>query len=422
MTPSTLAPPGPRVALVHDFLSQLGGAERVVLELSRLFPDAPIFTSFYRPEVTFEEFSTRQVVPSYLQKVVPTNGFRRYALLYPGALARFDLDDFDLVIASSSAFGHRVRHPNCHVYCHTPPRFLYQPASYAHRRWQHRLLDAATGPLRRADRASARSKASYAANSQLTRHRVRDAYGIESRVIHPPLAVAGSASPLRPLPDRPSLLMVARLLPYKRVDLAIEVANATGLPLTVVGDGPERARLAAMAGPGVRLLGRVPDDELAELFAAASVVLVPGAEDFGYGPVEAHWFGRPVVASAAGGALETVAHGEDGFLVADADPWSWTEAVTAAVEREWSPSALRAAAAPFTPSRFREAVLDWLGLADGRSGPGAPLAAGGDDRDGGEAVPELAHHPVDRRLAVGLHATSALHEEGHRRQDLEGAW
>ncbi|MHB1585184.1 MAG: glycosyltransferase [Acidimicrobiales bacterium] len=401
MTAPEAGRPGPRVALVHDFLSQLGGAERVVLELSRLFPDAPIFTSFYRPEATFEEFSARRVVPSYLQKVVPADRFRRYALLYPGALARFDLDDFDLVIASSSAFGHRVRHPNCHVYCHTPPRFLYQAASYAHRRWQHRLLDAGTAPLRRADRASARAKASYAANSQLTRRRVRDAYGIESRIIHPPLAVTGSA-PLRALPDRPSLLMVARLLPYKRVDLAIEVANATGLPLTVVGDGPELPRLAAMAGPSVRLLGRVPDDELADLFAAASLVLVPGAEDFGYGPVEAHWFGRPVVASAAGGALETVADGDDGFLVADADPASWTAAVTAALEREWSPSALRAAAAPFTPSRFRHAVLDWLGLADGRSGPDATLSGGGNDRNVGEAVAELAHHPVDRRLVAGL--------------------
>lgn len=410
----------PRIALVHDFLSQCGGAERVALELSRLFPDAPIFTSIYRPERTFEEFSTRHVVPSFLQNVVHPDRFRRYAPLYPRAMASFDLSDFDLVIASSSAFGHRVRHPNCHVYCHTPPRFLYQPASYGGVNWQTRLLGAGTWPLRLADRAGARAKASYAANSLLTRLRVSQAYGIDSRVIHPPLAVARNASPPHPLPARPSLLMVARLLPYKRVDLAIAVANATGLPLVVAGDGPERARLAAIAGPTVRLLGRVPDEDLPGLFAAASLVLVPGVEDFGYGPVEAHWFGRPVAAVAAGGPLETVADGVDGVLVPGDDVEDWIRAVTSALDRPWSPTDLRAAAAPFTPARFRSAVLDWLGLAPLPSAPRAVAPGGGDHRDVGEPVPELAHHRGHRRL-VGGNGRAALHEEGDRRHDLERA-
>lgn len=408
----------PRIALVHDFLSQCGGAERVTLELSRLFPDAPIFTSIYRPERTFDEFSTRQVIPSFLQKVVRPDHFRRYAPLYPHAMARFDLSDFDLVVASSSAFGHRVHHPNCHVYCHTPPRFLYQPASYGQPSWQARLLGAGTWPLRLADRAGARAKASYAANSLLTRLRISEAYGITSRVIHPPLGVAHHVTPPLPLPDRPSLLMVARLLPYKRVDLAIAVANATGLPLVVAGDGPERERLAALAGPTVRLLGRVPDEDLPGLFADASLVMVPGVEDFGYGPVEAHWFGRPVVAVAAGGPLETVADGVDGLMVPGDDVAAWIRAVTDALDRPWSPTELRAAAAPFTPDRFRSAVLDWLGLAPLPSG--GPGGAGGDHGDAGEPVPELAHHPLHGRL-VGGDGRAALHEEGDRRHDLEGA-
>lgn len=415
-----------RVALVHDFLSQCGGAERVVLELSRLFPEAPIFTSFYRPEGTFEEFSTRRVVPSFLQRVVRSGNFRHYAPLYPRALSSFDLSSFELVVASSSAFGHRVEHPNCHVYCHTPPRFLYRPASYGRPAWQRRLLVVGTEPMRRADRMSARAKASYAANSLLTKRRIRAAYGIDSRVIHPPLAVAQSVTPLRPLPDRPSLLMVARLLPYKRVDLAIAVANATGLPLTVAGDGPDRERLAAMAGPTVRLLGRVPDEELPELFAASSLVLAPGIEDFGYGPVEAHWFGRPVVAVGAGGALETVTDGGDGVLVRGTDPADWARAVTDALDRPWSPDALRAAADPFTPARFRAAVLDWLGLEvhDAGSGASAAPRQGPDrerNRDAGEAGPEPAHHVDHDGFGHGEVGRFAADEESHRRHDLEGA-
>jgi glycosyltransferase involved in cell wall biosynthesis len=130
----------------------------------------------------------------------------------------------------------------------------------------------------------------------------------------------------------------------------------------VAGEGPERERLAAMAGPTVELLGRVPDGELAGLFASASLVLAPGAEDFGYGPVEAHWHGRPVVAVAAGGALETVADGTDGVLVDGAGTGQWVRAVTAALERPWRPEDLRKAADPFTAGTFRRRVAEWLGL------------------------------------------------------------
>ncbi len=361
MTPDAGAPSGlGRVALVHDFLSQYGGAERVVLELCRIFPEAPVYTAFYDAESTFPEFRSRQIVPSSLQRVVRPGRFRAYAPLYPRAFERFDLGRYDLVVASSSAFAHRVRHPNCRVYCHTPPRFLYHPESYGWPDWRNRILRAAAAPLRRSDRRSARAKASYAANSDLTRRRVLEAYDIECPVIHPPLATTHLSAPVEPMPHRPALLMVSRLLPYKRVDLAVAVANATGLPLTLVGEGPERARLEAMAGPSVTLLGRVPDTQMPELFAAATVVLAPGAEDFGYGPVEAHWFGRPAVAVADGGALETITDGVDGLLVPGTSTESWVRAVKAAVERPWTPEALRRSADGYTAPAFRERILAWL--------------------------------------------------------------
>lgn len=361
MTPD--AGPAPslgRVALVHDFLSQYGGAERVVLELSRIFPDAPVYTAFYDPDGTFPEFRERRIVTSSLQRIVRPGRFRAYAPLYPRAFERFDLGQYDLVVASSSAFAHRVRHPNCRVYCHTPPRFLYHPESYGWPDWRNRILHAGTAPLRRADRRSARAKASYAANSDLTRRRVLAAYDIECRVIHPPLATTHLSAPVMPLPDRPALLMVSRLLPYKRVDVAIAVANATGLPLGVVGEGPERARLQSMAGPNVTFLGRVPDARMPELFAAATVVLAPGAEDFGYGPVEAHWFGRPAVAVAGGGALETVNDGIDGLLVRGTETEPWVRAVKSTLERPWTPAALRSSAGAYTAPAFREHVVTWL--------------------------------------------------------------
>lgn len=350
-----------RLALVHDYLTQRGGAERVVLHLAALFPDAPVYTTLYDPDSTFAEFQDHDVRTSSLQGRVDPTRFRRAALRYPRAFRSFVLDAFDAVIVSSSAFAHHARHPAALVYFHCPPRFLYDPESYVASQTALATLRAGGALLRRGDRAAARRHLSYAANSAATAARLADAYGIEARVVFPPLAVHHLPPSVTPLPERPGALVVSRLLPYKRVDVAVRACATAGVPLTVVGEGPDEARLHRLAeGADVTFLGRVEDGVLAALFARHSVVLTPGNEDFGFGPVEANYAGRPVVARAAGGALETVVPGTTGLLVDGTDEASWAAALLDALARAWDPVALRDSTARFSGDAFDRRVIEWL--------------------------------------------------------------
>ena len=351
-----------RIALVHDYLTQPGGGERVVLQLAELFPGAPIYTALYEPETTFPEFANYDVRTSPLQGNVDADDFRRSVLRYPRAFQGFDLDDYDLVVVSSSAFAHHVRHPAAYVYCHTPPRFLYDPATYVGERFAP-ILGAAGLPLRRADRSAARSCAGYVANSKITASRIKARYGIEAPVIHPPLWTAHLPAEVSPIPAVPRALTICRLLPYKRADLAVEAAKRAGIGLTVVGDGPERARLEALAGDhDVSFLGRVDDDELRALWETHSVAIVPGLEDFGFAPVEANYSGRPTVALDAGGALETVNSGVTGLRVSGTDPDAWGDTLRQVIDTTWDPHQLRAESEKFSGERFDRQLLEWIGI------------------------------------------------------------
>ena len=348
------------VALVHDYLSQCGGAERVVLELAAMFPEAPIYTSFFAPEATFAEFAGKDVRTSSLQSRIDPDRFRSAVLRYPRAFRTFDLSAFDTVVVSSSAFAHHVVHRRSFVYWHTPPRFLYQPASYG----LARPLRAAALPLlaalRRADATAAARHLSYAANSEATASRVRSAYGRSAVVIHPPLRTGHLPVDLPPLPATPRALVVSRLLPYKRIDVAVQACRLAGMPLTVVGEGPQERTLRHLGAGTVDFLGRLGETELPAVFAAHSVVLVPGQEDFGYVPVEANYAGRPVVAFAAGGALETVVDGVTGQLVPTHDPAEWAAALRSVHDRAWSPASLREATTRFGADAFQASVRQWL--------------------------------------------------------------
>lgn len=355
-----------RVALVHDFLSQRGGAERVVLHLASIFPDAPLYTSFYEPRGTFPEFRSMDVRTSDLGETFRPDSFRRQVLRFPGAFRRMDLGEYDVVVVSSSAFAHHVQHPNVHVYCHTPPRFLYDLGAYLRGRrnraaaWAP-LAVPIMAPLRRADRTAARGARSYAANSVNTRANLRKAYGIRAGVIHPPVWTAHLPATLEP-PREDGVLVVSRLLPYKRVDRAVRACGLVGIPLTVVGDGPERSRLEAMAGRGTRFVGSVADSELGRLVADHAVVVVPGVEDFGLVPAEANYCGRPVVAPAAGGALETVTSGRNGILVETDDAEAWADAIRHALSSSWDRADLRRSMQPFSAEAFAQRICSWLGV------------------------------------------------------------
>lgn len=344
------------VAVVHDYLNQRGGAERVALEMARLWPQAPIYTSLYRPDSTFPEFAEREVLSSFLGRLPVDNGFRNLFPLYPAAFRGLGTLHQDLVVSSSAGWAHGVRtgRQTTHVvYCHTPARWLYGNEHLGGRSARQRLARPLLGAMRGWDRAAARRADLYVANSENVRGRIRATYGIDADVVYPPVDVER----FTPRPRGERLLVVSRLLPYKRVHLAVEAATRARLPLDVIGSGPSYRELAAIAGPTVRFDRRLEDAAITELMESCRALLLPGDEDFGITPVEALAAGKPVVAFGRGGALETL---EDGISAAMfGEPTA--EALLAAIRRvdtiQTSPQALASRARRFSPQAFREGLL-----------------------------------------------------------------
>ncbi|MBA2475127.1 MAG: glycosyltransferase, partial [Actinobacteria bacterium] len=291
-----------KVALVHDYLTEMGGAERVVESLMSIFPEAPVYTSIYNPEVSSDRFSADNVRTSFMQQLTTgKESSKRLFPLFPLAFRGFDLAGFDVVLSSSSGFAHHVRprREALHVcYCHTPPRFLWQSDLYFARQPQIRqLLGPVLPSFRRRDLQAARLVDAYVANSATVARRIEQTYGRKAEIIHPPV----ETSAFEPSTERSGrFLVVSRLLPYKRIGLAVEAATRASLPLDVIGDGPARPKLEQAAGPTVRFLGRQDDEVVRHAMARCIALVVPGSEDFGLTPVEAHASGRPVVAFASG--------------------------------------------------------------------------------------------------------------------------
>jgi glycosyltransferase involved in cell wall biosynthesis len=342
-----------RVALVHDYLTEMGGAERVVLALARMFPDAPIYTSVFDPQAC-PEFADCDVRTTFMQGLTRRKAITKGLFpLFPAAFRRLDLSGFDVALSSSSGFAHHVQAPAdaLHVcYCHNPPRFLWQPEDYFRGRpVARRLLGPALSHLRRLDLEAARRVDAYVANSATVATRIRSTYGREAEVVHPPVDVS-QYEITRERSGR--FLVVSRLLAYKRVDLAVEAATREELPLDVIGDGPERKRLGRTAGPTVRFLGRRDDEFVRRALARCTALLLPGAEDFGLTPVEAQASGRPPVAFAAGGALETIRDGETGFLFSEPIPDALARTLRRAEEEILPPLRLRSHAERFDAPVF----------------------------------------------------------------------
>jgi glycosyltransferase involved in cell wall biosynthesis len=351
-----------KIAVVHDYFTQFGGAERVAIALAKQF-DAPLFTSVYQPDGTYAELGDMSVTTSYAQRVLqvtPSKNFKILAPLYPSAFRSLALSEFETIVVSSSGYAHHIRHPNAFVYCHTPPHFIYDLDRYTN----SRIIRAAVRPflpwLTASDQDAARHHRSYAANSLLIAARIEAIYGKTAPVIYPPLATAHLPPEPTPMPRAPKALVVGRLLSYKRFEIAIAACGALSLPLTIVGAGPDEGRLRSLAGPNVVFAGRLSDPDLREMFTNHSIVLCPGIEDFGFGPVEANYSGRPVVAASAGGALETVRPGVSGMLVQGTETTDWAAAIEAAVSTNWDPATLRAATEPFWTGSFATAISKWI--------------------------------------------------------------
>jgi len=359
------APAPPRVALVHDYLAQAGGAERVVVALHQAFPDAPVFTSLYDPDATLPAFRDMDVRTSFLQRVpfLKTARFHKFALpLYPQAFERFDLSGYDVVLSNTTGFAKGVitGPQTCHVcYCHTPARFAWRYAEYVEQagfgRAARLLLPLVVGRLRRWDYHVAQKRVDYfLANSHNIARRVEKFYERHADVLYPP--VETGRFHVEPNPRADYFLVVSRLLAYKRVDLAIEAMTRLGLPLKVVGGGPDAQRLKSLAGPTVEFLGRRSDEEVADLLANCRAFLFPGEEDFGIAPLEAMASGRPVLAFGAGGALETVVDGETGLFFSEPTPESLTEAVRRLDGLCVRPDRIRAHAETFDTAAFVDRV------------------------------------------------------------------
>ncbi len=357
---------GPRpLALVHDYLTQQGGAERVVLALATAYPGAPLYTSLYDPRGTFPGFAGHQINTLPLDRVGILRHHHRLALpLLAPAFSRLRVDA-EVALCSSSGWAHGARVSGRKVvYCHTPARWLYQSDRYlaGSSRPSAAVLAALTPALRRWDRRAAASADRYLVNSNAVRARVADLYGIEADVVPPPVDIETDGPRGAPADLEPGfLLCVSRLLAYKNVGAVTEAFSR--LPdrrLVVVGTGPEAERIAAAAPANVTLLGRVDDAGLRWLYASCLGLVAASYEDFGLTPIEAAAFGRPTAALRWGGFLDTIEEGTTGVFFDEATPTAIATAVRRLAAGTWDAGAMAAHARRFSSARFLARIEEVL--------------------------------------------------------------
>ena len=365
----------PRVALVHDFLLDVRGAERVFRTICDIWPDADVFTAVYDEDATEGRFAHRNVQTSFLQRLRPTaRTFRTLLPLYPSAVESFDLSGYDLVVSSSSAWAHAVicDPSTVHVsYCHNPFRYAWND--------RERVLaerDPLSRPALRAilrrwrqwDWIAAQRVNSYVANSQATRGRIAAYWGRDSAVVYPPV----ETDRFEPGPVGDHYLVLSELMTHKRIEVAVRAFTQLGLPLVVAGDGPDARRLRRIAGPNVSFAGRVSDPDAAQLLQSSRALVVTAVEEFGIAAVEAQAAGRPVIGVEAGGVRETVVDGVTGCFF-DGEVEGLVRAVSDFDTEAVDPAACAANAARFgtdvfgraLPRQVDQAIAD----AERRSGP-----------------------------------------------------
>lgn len=351
-----------KVALIHDHLTQYGGAERVLEALQAIWPDAPTYTLRYDPAVMGQAFAHKNIRTSFLERLpFAKRAFRWFLPLMPMATESYDLSEFDVVISNSSAFSKGVitaPHAIHICYCHTPTRYLWSDAdSYVAELKAPRLVKAALPyllhKLRSWDQLAANRVDHFVANSETVERRIKKYYRRDSKVIYPPVDVDKFALSTEP---KTYFLTGGRLVAYKRFDLVVDAFTKLGKPLKIFGSGPELADLKRRAGKNIEFVGRVSDDERARLFANAIAFINPQEEDFGITPVESMATGRPVIAYRRGGALETVIDGKTGVFF---DEQSWEELADVVLrfnEKSFDPQLIRAHAEQFATRVFRKNI------------------------------------------------------------------
>jgi glycosyltransferase involved in cell wall biosynthesis len=345
------------LALAHDYLLVMRGAERTFAEIAACWPAAPIYTLLYDESAVSAGFAGRDVHTSHLQRLGSGQRTFRYLLpLFPAAAERLPVKGYEVVVSSSSAFAHGLRPGpgSLHVcYCHSPFRYAWHERERALEecpRPVQPLLRRTLKRIRAWDLGAAGRVTRYVANSRITQERIAELYGVESEIVHPPVAVERFSI------GEPEdfLLFVGQIVPHKRVEVALEAARLAGKPIKVVGEGPDLARLEERyGGPGVEFLGNVADSRLTDLYARCVALVVPNIEEFGIAAVEAQAAGRPVVAVNRGGVRETVVDGETGVLVDGEGPAALAEPLRDVNFGSFDPQAIRAHAETFSAASFR---------------------------------------------------------------------
>ncbi len=353
---------GPKVAIAHDYLTQLGGAEKIVLSMAKAFPNAPIHTMLYEPETTYPEFADCDVRVSPYNRFGPLRKYHRAALpLYP-RIARSVFVDADIVLTSTSGWAHGFRtNGRKLIYCYSPARWLYLSDKY---------LGDDSGLIKRAglalskpylkawDRRQALAADKYYAISTLIENRIADTYGIDADVMFAPVAMSQSMHP-EPIPgldvaEEGFYLVVSRLLPYKNVDVIVRAFAGSDRRLVVVGKGPDAERLRAIKTPNVTMLSDLTDGQMAWLYKNCRALLAASYEDYGLTPIEAGVWGRPSVALRFGGFLDTIDEGVTGMYFDEPEPAAIAETLNRFEATEFDADKIRRHVEQFTEEVFTE--------------------------------------------------------------------
>jgi glycosyltransferase involved in cell wall biosynthesis len=354
-----------KIAIVHDYLNQFGGAERVVAALHEIWPNTPIYTSIYDRRALPDVFRKMDIRVSFMQKFpFVFKLFKYYLWFYPLAFESFDLSEYDVILSSSSAFakGVKKRENQLHIcYCHTPMRFVWRYEDYVQKEAIHpvlkNILPIFLGPIKKWDLKTAKNIDFFIANSSNVAKRIKQTYDRESVIIYPPV----ETNIFRPSHQQSDyFLLLSRLNSYKRIDLVIEAFNKIDLPLKIIGDGPNRKYLESIAGNNIKFMGRMDDRQLVKYLARCRGLIFPGEEDFGIVPLEAMSAGRPVIAYGAGGALETVVEGQTGLFFETQTSRSLIKALDKFQFESFDQKKIRAHAKKFDKEIFKQKIKEFV--------------------------------------------------------------
>lgn len=354
-----------RIAVVHDYFTQLGGAERVAEEIMQIVPRAALYSTVALPHCMPPSLVGVPIQTSWMQRLPRLEDcYRLYFLLYPLAVRSLNLSQYDLVISSSSGYvkGVQTNRDALHVcYCHTPMRWVWGFEGYSQRESfsaaQRILLRGLIRGLRDWDIGASRQPDHFIANSRAVATRIARAYGRHAEVIHPPIDLNRFGMSHE---QGDYYLVLSRLVSYKRIDLAIAACNRLKRKLLIVGDGPDRARLSALAGSTITFLGRLTDQQVQYYAARCRALIFPGEEDFGMAPLEIAAAGRPTIAYRAGGAIETIRDGITGMFFDRQQPEELVSAIEEFEKLKWSERILRNHAKSFSVEVFHSRMQAFL--------------------------------------------------------------